>query len=280
MRGPSHTKRVTRGDLILYLDPEYDIPRIYEFIEAIRSGDLSQVSQLESSEYARVYRFELPAFAGHQTFYCKEFLFRSPGDRLLATFRKSRARRAWEGATLLLNHRFHTARPVALVEDRTLGIVRRNFLLTEALEGAKNLDAYLEDEHVASSGEPSGTCRKRAVIALLGRTIGRMHRMGVFPGDLRVRNILVQNSARLRVAFIDNERTGRSRHMARRKILKNLVQVNMILSPAVSATDRVRFFHAYLQENPGLANSRKGRREWMDRIQRRARARLSRKGYI
>lgn len=266
--------------MTLYLDPAYDVPQLHQSIQAIRSGDVSRVTQIESSDYTRVYRFELSGCSGNTTLYYKEFLFRSLRDRLSVILRKSRARRAWSGAKLLLDHRFHTARPVVVGEERAFGLVQRSFLITEAMEGARNFDTYLEERRVSGPRDFEGIRHKRSLITLLGKTIGRMHRIGIFQGDLRVRNILVQDGDKLRVGFIDNERTVQRSHLSKRKMLKNLVQVNMILSPAVNTADRVRFFLAYLQENPALADSREARRVWMGKIQKRAEKRLTGKGYI
>jgi hypothetical protein len=45
--------------------------------------------------------------------------------------------------------------------------------------------------------------------------------------------------------------------MPERKRFKNLVQLNMVLLPQITRTDRLRFFNAYLTENAALMSRRK-----------------------
>jgi tRNA A-37 threonylcarbamoyl transferase component Bud32 len=99
---------------------------------------------------------------------------------------------------------------------------------------------------------------KRALISAAGKEIGRLHRHGIFHGDLRVGNIIINGTgASVRLYFIDNERTRHYGNMPERKRFKNLVQLNMVLLPQITRTDRLRFFNAYLTENAALMLRRK-----------------------
>ena len=89
---------------------------------------------------------------------------------------------------------------------------------------------------------------KRRFIQKFGTMIGELHKNGICHGDLRVNNILVQESTGdVIFYFVDNERNTLFKKIPRRLIRKNLVQLNMIQSPRISRQDRLRFFQAYCE---------------------------------
>ena len=260
--------------LQLQFHTAYQCSDLQERILEIFSGDIKDVEPVQSSAYARVLAFDAPCRGGRRSFFYKEFFFRNFRDRLSVLFRASRAKRAWTGACILMDHGLHTAMPVCLGEQRVLGIVKRNFLVTESVPDALEIEKYIK-RHFHRSDVPEKVFKKREFISLFGKTIGRMHRSGIFQGDLRERNVLVQEGNPPRIYLIDNERTRRYARLPDRKRLKNLVQVNMNRSPVITLTDRLRFFLAYLEENPGMKDMR---RTWMKRILSKTQARLILKG--
>jgi hypothetical protein len=261
-------------DLQLYFVPSYEkVLLLRQRILTMFSDDPKGVERIASSRYARVLRFEAEVGGEIRAFFYKEFLFRNFRDRLSVLFRPSRARRAWIGTHLLLEHDFYTAAPVCVGERRILGIVVRDFLVTEAIPHALEIEDYVQSAFAA--GDDATLNGKRSFIANFGRTIGRMHRLGVFQGDLRERNVLVRDGDSPKIYLIDNERTRSFRKLPDRRRLKNLVQLNMTRIPEITRTDRVRFFYAYLDENPDLVPDKK---EWIKIILQKTRTRLVRKG--
>jgi tRNA A-37 threonylcarbamoyl transferase component Bud32 len=104
-----------------------------------------------------------------------------------------------------------------------------------------------------------------------------MHAAGIFHGDLRLGNVLVQkNEGQWRFFFIDNERTKKFYHLPDSLRLKNLVQVNMFRE-GISRTDRLRFFKAYLKENPSIVRKRN---KWAKKIVTKTNRRLRRKDWF
>ena len=94
---------------------------------------------------------------------------------------------------------------------------------------------------------------KRRLLNEFGQEIGELHRNGICHGDLRVNNILVQESEDdIIFYFLDNERNAFFNKIPKRLIVKNLVQLNMMQSPYVSRQDRLRFFQAYCQACRGV----------------------------
>lgn len=99
---------------------------------------------------------------------------------------------------------------------------------------------------------------KRRFIRKFGKMIGELHKNGISHGDLRVNNILVQESTDdVIFYFVDNERNTLFRKIPRRLIKKNLVQINMMQSPHISRQDRLRFFQAYCEAYGGLSPAEK-----------------------
>ena len=109
----------------------------------------------------------------------------------------------------------------------------------------------------------------------LGRMVGRMHKCGIVHGDLRWGNILVEvEPESVQFVLLDNERTRRYQRVPRRKILKNLVQLNVIPPLALSRTERMRFWLAYRAENSALPGAHK---QWVRRVIARTTRRLARR---
>ncbi len=258
-----------------FVPPFHDAPALRSHIEAIFDGDLQGADKIASSRYAKVFRFEAEIKGEARAFYYKEFLFRNFRDRLSVLFRPSRAMRAWRGSRLLIDHGFDTAPPVCVGEDRRFGVVRRNLMITESIPDVLELADY--PDHEPATQEHGAVSRKRRFLKEYGRVIGRLHREGIFQGDLRERNILVRNGDPPKFYLIDNERTRRYRNLPDRKRLKNLVQANMYPFTGITRTDRVRFFCAYLEENPSLIPRKK---VWMKNILRKTRFRLRKKGRL
>ena len=103
----------------------------------------------------------------------------------------------------------------------------------------------------------------------LGETIGKMHAAGIFHGDLRSGNVFVKKvDDEWEFFLLDNERTKKYNRIRNRLRLKNLVQINMF-KEGLSRTDRMRFFKAYLNENPTI-----DRNVWANRIMRKTDVRL------
>ncbi len=201
---------------------------------------------VKSSRFSTVLKFEYPKTG--KVFYFKEFHHRSLLDKLKAIFGYTRCRRAFEGGKLLLKHGFHTAIPVVHGTEKTFCIISRNFLVTRGSPGERTYQYFQTRFPMPLTADV--LAEKRALIRAAGHEIGRLHHEGIFHGDLRVGNIIINGSgSSARFFFVDNERTRYYKIIPERKRLKNLVQLNMVLLPQITRTDRLRFFNAYLDEN-------------------------------
>lgn len=232
--------------------------------------DLSGFERVQGSTGSRLWR----ASCSGQSYFIKFFNPRGFRDRLL--WRKSRSHRAMLAECMLAEKGF--SRPALVAQGDIVSAFRvlDNFIITRWVEGSFNTYAYMRT-FFASPLSAEKIREKRLFIKYFGSLIGKMHQKGVFHGDLRPGNILFrpQDGRDPETCFIDNERTMLfEKGIPSRLRRKNLIQLNMIVMPPVTFTDRIRFFDAYLSENPGLIPER---REWIRNIFVKTKKRLRKK---
>ena len=223
-----------------------------DFLEICCQGSSCEripFSPVSSSQFARVFSFE---YRGQKYFH-KTFLSRNWLDPLKDIFRPSRAERALRGHLLLQENGFYAPR---------INVVGRkgshNFMVSQAGRKISTVPQFLQQMSGFNPSEGK-YYTKRDFFRQLGRSIGQLHNLGISHGDLRCGNIIIDtsDSCQSRYYFLDNERTVRYRKLPQRKRLKNLVQLNMISESFGTKTDRLRFFKAYLRENPDLEPQKK-----------------------
>jgi len=208
-------------------------------------GQRSNLTPVAASKYARVFKFDISLSNRRYDLFLKLFLFRSLGDFLKHLIRPSRARRAFNAGLMLAENNLNAPVCIAMGQHKILGVPTADFLITSDVAGAKQFHILLEELNSLNDRQE----QKRILLRQLGQTVGRMHTAGIFHGDLRLGNILVQkdsnNAVNFTFTFLDNERTKKFRQLPNRLRIKNLVQVNMF-EKALSRTDRMRFFTEYL----------------------------------
>ncbi len=221
-----------------FLNLEIFGPRRDEFVTAIQfllKGELPEgwdwVSSSSNSIVARSKNFPI--------YYYKEYLSRSSVESLKSLFSGSRCERARLQGDILRQNGFDT--PVCYCWGRTK---QRHFMVTEGI------DAIGMGEFIYKRWRPPLDKKKigakRVIIEKLGSTIGRLHKAGIFHGDLRLNNILVRHTyGEVAFHFIDNERNCRYKKIPKRLIAKNLMQLNLIFPKFVTRQDRLRFYKTY-----------------------------------
>ena len=168
--------------------------------------------------------------------YYKEFLPRGPLERLKALFKGSRATRARHHNDGLNAAGFSAPRNLAW--GKLPG--GREYLFSEAVPG-EGVTWWLREKLQQRNGEDLAL--RRQLLRQLGEFIGRLHAAGFIHGDLRTSNVLAHYLAgAFHFSLIDNERNVRRIPPEGRALLRNLMQLNMLLPSDLSNRDRMRFF--------------------------------------
>lgn len=191
---------------------------------------------INSSTYTRV------ACNPVRQLYYKEFLPRSPFESCKALLRGSRATRARNNAQALLQAGINAPGNVAW--GKLPGA--REYLFTTAAPG-EGVTQWLRTRLADRRGE--GLHTRRQLLRALGTFIGRVHASGFIHGDLRPGNVLASmHNERFRFVLIDNESNRQKVPPPGKLLLKNLMQLNMLLPSDLSRTDRMRFFCAWRRQ--------------------------------
>ncbi len=222
---------------------------------------------IHSSAFTIVAKRSEPSLA-----YYKEFLSRTSLEWLKTLIRGSRCKRAMLGREILTNKGFRSPTTHCWGKKG-----QRHFMITKGVAAIgladfihKNWQPPLPRKKVSN---------KRAIIEDLGQEIGRLHKAGIYHGDLRLNNILIKLENNKAVFhFVDNERNHHYELIPLKLIEKNLVQVNMVFPQCVTLQDRLRFFKAYNKEYARFSPSEQ--KTLMQKVQNRTLQRLSRKAIL
>lgn len=181
------------------------------------------------------------------TIYYKEFLPRGPLESLKALVRGSRAERARHHNDALRKAGFSAPANIAwgtLAEGR-------EYLFSSAVPGI-SVTEWLRGELQQRRGGKLG--RRRQLLRELGVFIGRFHAAGFIHGDLRTSNVLANlQGDKFHFALIDNERNTHYSDPPGSGLLRNLMQLNMLLPADLSTRDRMRFFTAWQRQLPVIS---------------------------
>jgi len=194
-----------------------------------------------SSAYARV------AHNQEEQLYYKEFLPRSPVEKIKAVFKGSRGTRARKQSEALQISGFNA--PTNLAWGKLPGA--REYLFTRTVRG-EGVDVWIRSILSGKGGAELG--ERRLFLRQLGIVIGRLHATGFIHGDLRTSNVLAYRWAgHFEFSLIDNERNMQQIPASGKRLLKNLMQLNMHLPDELSRSDRLRFFHAWHSQMKDLS---------------------------
>ena len=179
-------------------------------------------------------------------------------DRL----RRSPAQSFWRQGIALNKAGFNVPLTIAVGCAGGWRIAKQEFVVTEKIAGVP-APVWLRYNQGADAANP---LRKWQTLSRLARLIRRFHQLGFVHGDLLASNIFVsgQNSDNVKFYFMDNDRTRRYPSWLVQSLWKrNLIQLNRMPLPGISLQDRMRFLHAYLDEETLSARSRQLAR-WLE----------------
>ena len=187
--------------------------------------------------------------AGKQrAIYIKKYNSFSLRFRILSPFVRSGALRSIRGASVLHQRGIATARPVAAVENRFLGMLRRSFFISEEIAGGQTADAYWR-ESLRQRKDQSGFKERRAFLRSLASLFHSLHAQQIYHNDLKHSNILVVNNAgdeSFEWFLLDLEGVRQYARLSERRRIKNLVQLYRTLGRYVSRSRQAFFLKCYM----------------------------------
>jgi tRNA A-37 threonylcarbamoyl transferase component Bud32 len=124
-------------------------------------------------------------------FYVKQYRRDGFLDAAGHLVRPSAARREWRNLAEVARRGIPTARPLAWAEHVRGGLVRDNYLITEAIEPACSLEHYLTDELPRLPPNLRRTVRRR-IAQSTARFVAAIHQAGVAHQDFHAGNVLVR----------------------------------------------------------------------------------------
>jgi tRNA A-37 threonylcarbamoyl transferase component Bud32 len=192
---------------------------------------------------------------GHGSVCVKAYRWLGPWYAIKSLLVPSRPLKCWKAGHGLLVRGLDTPQPLALLQ-RTWGpVVTESFLITRFLPGAVELNTYVR-ERLAED-------RKKPFIAAFAAMLRSMHHKGIYHGDLKSNNILVQEQGgSWRFLLIDLDRVRFTGDLSFYQRANNLAQINASVAARITVRDRLSFFRIYAKETAPAAR----RKEYYRRV--------------
>ena len=163
--------------------------------------------------------------------------------------RPSRARRAWAAGRLLQSRGIATPEPLGYVEVRRGGTPVVSYAVAEFVAGADTAFRWIRRRYRGlSEGQRAGVARElRAALLAL-------YDAGIYHGDTKLTNVLIcERDAGRQWLWTDLECLDAGRRLTRRRLLRNLIQLNGSLRHWVPEGERRAFLAALALRYPWLA---------------------------
>jgi hypothetical protein len=176
------------------------------------------------------------------TYYVK--VFAGPGNRLQHLLGIGRYRRERRNLALFASMGLATPALAAHGHDLRWGLLQRAALVTREVPAASTL----RDLMVAGQLYRGGVYHARRILGELARAMRQLHRAGFYHGDLKARNILVQDTGETpRLVFFDCPRGYRPpRWRLRDRIVRELAHLHHDLAKGgVRRADRLYAYKIY-----------------------------------
>jgi tRNA A-37 threonylcarbamoyl transferase component Bud32 len=154
---------------------------------------------------------------------------------------------------ILLEEGFPTAEILAAVKLKAWGPFYRAFLVMRELPESIDLLDYLKA--IAHDAPETRRAKKAWVFRGVASSFKTMHRLGVFHGDLNVKNILVREERSTPIVHvIDFDKSRVYGKLTARQKGRNLMRFNRSMEKvkfkekvSLNRSDQMRFFRAYLE---------------------------------
>jgi tRNA A-37 threonylcarbamoyl transferase component Bud32 len=181
----------------------------------------------------------------------KQFRNLHAWDRFRDRFRTSKGLKSWLGGNGLRARGIPSLKPLAFVEERNWLGLRGSFLIMEVSDAGRELDRYIF--------EGLNDFRKRRhFIQTFAEWLSSFHRRGLYHRDMKTCNLLItENGSGWTFHLLDLEDLLLDGKVNRKKLFRNLLQLNTSIPRAISRTDRLRFLKRYAARSPVIKNEKR-----------------------
>ena len=238
-----------RGRCKIWLNSSYAEP---EFIALLQNPDalfaFPTCQIVKDQLKIKVARVVVDLRGEEHAIYVKRYNSSMLRHRLGSIFSVSGGIRSLRGAAILHRNKIATAQPIASIEERTFGMVRRSFYISKEISGGVTVDAYWLN--VLSLAQCCERFRRRRVfLDTLGTLFHTLHKHGIYHNDLKDANILAvpgQDGDAVKFYLLDLEGVREYRALSESRRNKNLVQLTRTLGKHLDATEKLTLLRAYL----------------------------------
>lgn len=171
---------------------------------------------------------------------------------LKTLFRKSRGKKVWEKAQILLNLQVSIPYPLAYLERRNFGLLKESLFVTTWIDNAFSLEQFFEN-NFKEIFKGAHLKEKHHFINQVAHYLKNIHDLGIFHRDLKSKNILVKTQDKqYHFYLLDLDSLKIKRNLSYKNRLKDLARLNMsfLNTRILSKSNRLRFLINYLEGNP------------------------------
>ncbi|MBF8275218.1 MAG: kdkA 1 [Candidatus Brocadiaceae bacterium] len=175
----------------------------------------------------------------------KEYRYPSAFKKCFYPFFRSPAWNAWFAAHGLIAADVLTPKPIALIEEKRTGMIKKSFLITEGIFDCRPCYKYIRNTFGNREKEVAFPVKRRFA-ACLAASFRQLHDAAIYHGDLKESNIIVRELPDAwDFYYIDLDRVYFNKNITRRRKIKNLSQLNASVHDYFTRTDRLRFYKVY-----------------------------------
>jgi hypothetical protein len=206
---------------------------------------------IKTSAGGQVARIRIPFRAGPLDLICKQSRASGLIGRLASVVRTSPARMNFVRGNRLLDANVATAVPLAIMHRRRAGIWRETLLITEAVQGAVDLDRACQVELRRLSGAALYRAKAQLIRSLVQMLAGVLS-LGLYHRDMKAPNILVTGLADsnqpVGAVLVDLDGLRRGGRRSLKRVWQPVMRLNASLQdhPVVTRTDRLRVLQLVL----------------------------------
>lgn len=240
-----------RGSATVWLSSSYRDPAFVALLaDADRLFEDAKCHVIKDQRKIKVGRMTVSITGEARSIYVKRYNVFSLRSRLESLFFRSGALRSLQGADLLAASGIATVTPVAGVEDRVYGMLRRSFFVSEEIAGAKTADACWTEQLQGHRGR-DGFLLRRGYLARLAALFQSLHARQIYHDDLKDANIMAVtgNDEPVQFLLLDLEGVRRCFRLSERRRVKNLAQLYRTLGRHLTRSQGFCFLKNYLGDS-------------------------------